>query len=102
MAPSSFSFLVFMQHCSAALTPFNPVPFTPLINLLQNPGPLIVALDPCTVPNLKRKFQRVKCRRCLLRKITRTEQSPTLFGHIYTQLYRTIEVQWKEQEWMDV
>ena len=28
---------------------------------------------------------------------SRTEQSPTVFGHIYTQLYRTREVQLKEQ-----
>ena len=57
-------FFAFVQHGSAAVTPFNPVPLAPLINLFQNPGSLIVALDPCAVPNLKRKFQRVKCRRC--------------------------------------
>jgi len=33
---------------------------------------------------------------------SRTEQSPKLFGHIYTQLYRTQEVQWKEKGWMDL
>ena len=29
--------------------------------------------------------------------ITRTEQSPTLFGHTYTQACGREEVQWKEQ-----
>ena len=29
--------------------------------------------------------------------ITRTEQSPTLFGHTYTQACGGQEVQWKEQ-----
>ena len=39
----------------SAITPFNPVPFAPLINLFQNPGSLIVDLVPCTVPDHERE-----------------------------------------------